>query len=323
MSTPNAWPAVTDRAALRAWMEARRNDVGTPPTTMTGLRERQFQKLAQSFVCEEPHESPRRPVLKFALDGEPVPGHKIEAAVLGGWLATLQKTVHSVAYALDEMRLTREAGPVPKAIQFATRLLAGPVFASSYGMVLEGVQTPAQAEIPGTGDGQLLDLAINRIMDIADQASATSDAAEAILDSALPLGRRAISHLSELSDVLASSGANVTFTWQSKTTKSRVARLTSTAADRCHKALESAQVEDSDEQLVGTLVGGSKVRGFIELETPDRVAVIRTGKDDDVTHWLATYAERRVVADVHVLTARSPGGREHKSYLLMDLGEPT
>ncbi|MFE7462679.1 hypothetical protein ACFU6R_01055 [Streptomyces sp. NPDC057499] len=326
MSTPKAWPDVTDKDALRAWMEARRDDAGPPSVTMAELRERQLNKLSSDFLGEAEEGSRgtfQRPVLRFALDGGPVPGHKIEAGVLGGWLTALQAAVSSVANALDDVRPTRDSGPVPKAIQTATKLLAGPVFASSYGMVLEGAEVPVQAEIPGIGDEQLLDLAVNRILDIAEQANLSSGAADAVLDAALPLGRRAISHLSDLSEVLASSGANATFTWQSKETSSRVARLSSINADRCRKALRSAHVEDNVERISGILVGGSKIRGFIELEpAAGNVMIVRAPKDE-VTHFLASYAERRVVADVHVLTARSPGGREHRSYLLLglELGE--
>ncbi|GAA2614368.1 hypothetical protein GCM10010425_03540 [Streptomyces spororaveus] len=327
MSTPKAWPDLADKAALREWMVARRDDGVRPPArTMAELRARQLQKISRTLrdgVDPEPSEQPRRPILQFALDGESVPGHKVEAGVLGTWLEALQTAVHSVAYALDEMRPTHQAGPVPKGIQAATKLLAGPVFASSYGMVLEGSATPGQRELPGTGNDQLLDRAINRILDVADEADSASGAEEAVLDAALPLGRRAISHLAELSEILASTGTNVTFTWQSEATERRVSRLTTSSADHCRKALRSAQVEDSTDRLTGTVVGGSKIRGVIELETSGRVVLIRTQKDA-VTQLLATYAERQVSADVHVLTARSPGGREHHSYTLLnlDLNEP-
>ncbi|MEV7830397.1 hypothetical protein AB0P12_07170 [Streptomyces subrutilus] len=290
---------------------------------MAELRERQLRKLGCAMggdLGPDSGERDRRPILRFSLDGEAVPGHTVEAGVLGGWLQALQSAVNSVAYALDEMSLKHEAGPVPKRIQAVTRLLSGPIFASSYGMVLEGSAAPALAELPGSGSDLLLDRAINRILDIADQAGASPEAEEAVLDAALPLGRRAMNHLAELSDVLASSGTSVSFTWESKATERRFSRLTNGNAEHFRKALKSAQVEDSRERLLGTLVGGSRLRGFIELETSDgRVVVIRTEKFD-VTQLLATYTQHRVIADVHMLTARSPGGREHRSFLLLELG---
>ncbi|MFE9990346.1 hypothetical protein ACFYRK_26195 [Streptomyces sp. NPDC005381] len=58
---------------------------------------------------------------------------------------------------------------------------------------------------------------------------------------------------------------------------------------------------------------------MIEIEVEgDGVMVIRAPKED-VTALVATYAERQVTAEVHVLTARSPGGREHRSYALLNL----
>ncbi|WP_158711059.1 hypothetical protein [Streptomyces albus] len=249
---------MNDKTALRQWMAARRNDGDNPPArTKAGLRARQLQKLSYVMRGSEDHESlerPARPILRFALDGEPVPGHKVEVGVLGNWLQALQTAVHSVAYALDEMRPTREAGPVPKGIQGVTKLLSGPVFASSYGMILEGSPAPGQDELPGTGT-DLLDRTINKILDVTDQAGSASGPEDAVLDAALPLGRRAISHLSELSAVLASTGANVTLTWESKITERRVSRLTSMDAERCRKALKSARVEGSDDRLIGTVVG--------------------------------------------------------------------
>ncbi|WP_409059679.1 hypothetical protein [Streptomyces sp. SYP-A7185] len=185
-------------------------------------------------------------------------------------------------------------------------------------MILEGAADSAQAELPGIGTDALLDRAINRIFDVADRASSGIGAEEAVLDAALPLGRRVIKHLSELSDVLASSGTDVTLSWETKATARR-ASFSSESAERCRSALRAAQVEDSNARLEGTVVGGSKVRGVIEIEVEGSgVVVIRTLKED-VTALVAAYAERHVVADVHVLTARSPGGREHRSYALLDL----
>ncbi|MFD5111374.1 hypothetical protein ACFWNG_03500 [Streptomyces sp. NPDC058391] len=265
-------------------------------------------------------EPSRRPVLRFALDGPPVQKHRVESAVLGDWLKAFQTAVQSVAYALDELRPTNDSGPVPKEIQRATKLYSGPAFASSYGMVLEGTSVQNQEELPvfGNSDG-LLDRAINRILDVTDRADSGPGAEDSVLDMTLPLGRRAISHLSELSDVLAATGADVTLTWQSLSTVSRTSRLSSAGADRCRRVLRAAEVEEHRDRLLGTVVGGSKLRGVIEIEVAGQgVVVIRTLKEK-VTAFLGAYAERQVAADVHVLTARSPLGREHHSYLLLDL----
>ncbi|MFD7663263.1 hypothetical protein [Streptomyces sp. NPDC059788] len=213
----------------------------------------------------------------------------------------------------------REAGPVPKDVQRATKLFSGPVFASSYGMVLEGADEHGPAQLPGTGNDTLLDLAINRIFDVADQASSAEGAEDAVLDSALPLGRRVISHLLELSDVLASSDTGVTLSWESKSTARRTSAISAESAERCRKALRAADVDEQDDRLIGTVVGGSKLRGCIELDVAGTgVVLVRTSKDD-VPGLLATYADREVAAAVHVLTARSAGGRVHHSYILLDM----
>ncbi|MFJ3185905.1 MULTISPECIES: hypothetical protein [Streptomyces] len=325
MTAKHRFPDMADKAALRAWMAARRTETPrkSPPRTLAEFRSLQLKKLARTLQGDsdlpELPQDRERPVLKFALDGKSVRNHRAEASVLGDWLHTLQTAVQSVAYALDDLRQRREAGPVPGEIKRATRLFSGPVFASSYGMVLQGAPNLGQAELPGSGTEVLLDKAINRLFDITDGASKESDAEEAILDAVLPLGRRAIKQLSDLSHILASSGTNVTLTWESKTTTHRTSTFTSASAARCRKALQDARIEDASERLTGLLVGGSKLRGFIELEVAGKgLIVVRTAKDD-VTGILAVHTDKEVKADVHVLIARSPGGREHRSYVLIDL----
>lgn len=323
MSTPHSLPDATDKKAMRAWLAAARSESSEKPVprTMPELRSAQLRRMAQSLHAEvgtEPVDLSGHPVLRFALDGETVRANRVESAVLGDWLRALQTAVQSVANAIDDLRPTRDTGPVPREIQRATKLFSGPVFASSYGMVLEGASDSGQAELPGLGTDALLDRAINRIFDVADSASSGVGAEDAVLDVALPLGRRVIKHLSELSDVLASSGTNVTLSWETKVTARRTS-FSSESAERCRSALRAAQVEDANARLEGTVVGGSKVRGVIEIEVEgDGVIVIRAPKED-VTALVATYAERQVTADVHVLTARSPGGQEHRSYALLDL----
>ncbi|WP_344263643.1 hypothetical protein [Streptomyces sodiiphilus] len=316
-------PDAEDKSALREWLAARRSELAEkpPPRTLSELRALQLKRLARSLQEDAPEQAdevPSPPVLRFALDGGGVRANRVESALLGEWLQALQATVQSVAYALDELRLTRDAGPVPKSVQSVTKLFSGPLFASSYGMVLEGGPVPELVEMPGTGTDRLLDRAVNRIFDVADRASSASDAEEAVLDAALPLGRRAISHLSELAGVLASAGANVTLNWESSTTIRRTT-FTSASAERCRSVLRSAHVDEGEDRLAGTLVGGSKVRGVIEIEIPDgRVELVRAPKEE-VTALLASHAKRHVVADVHVSTARSAGGREHRSYALIGL----
>lgn len=327
MNNPGGLPDPTDPDALRAWLEARRETPeGVPPVrTLAELQAAQRKRLLRQLNDgDSPRpvgsDAARRPLLRFALDGPPVKNHRIESAVLGDWLRAFQTAVQSVAYALDDLRPTYDSGPVPKEIQRVTKLFSGPVFASSYGMVLEGTPTQSQDELPGIGNSdELLDRAINRILDVTDRAGSGPGAEDAVLDMALPLGRRVISHLSELSNVLAATGADVTLTWESQTTETRTSRLSSDGADRCRKALRAAEVEENTQRLHGTLVGGSKIRGVVEIEAAGEGVVVARTLKQDVTRHLAAYADRQVVADVSVLTARSPLGREHRSYTLIDL----
>ena len=327
MSTPGL-PDPEDTQALRAWLAARAETSIGPERvrTLAELDAFQLRRLRNDLVHRVGNAGPvgdeksSRPLLRFSLDGPPVKKNRIESAVLGDWLKAFQAAVYSVAYALDELRPTRDSGPIPKEIQKLTRLYSGPVFASSYGMVLEGAPVRPQEELPGVGrsDG-LLDQAVNRILDVADGAGSGSGAEDAVLDAVLPLGRRAISHLSELSDVLVVTGADVTLTWQSKSTVSRTSHFTADSADRCRRVLRAAEVEDRVDRIHGTLVGGSKVRGVIEVEVTGQGVIVVRAPKEDVTGLLSGYAERQVAVDVQVLTARTALGREHHSYQYLDI----
>jgi hypothetical protein len=326
MSTPRRLPDPADEEALRAWLAARREKPAgrAPVRTLaefhSAQRKRLLRALNSDTSAQPGNDAPRRSVLRFALDGPPVKEHRIEAAVLGDWLKAFQIAVQSVAYALDDLRPTSDSGPVPKEIQRLTKLFSGPVFASSYGMVLEGPPTRDQDELPGIGNAdELLDRAVNRILDVTDRADSGPDAEDAVLDMALPLGGRVINHLTELSNVLVTTGARVTLTWQSQSTVSRTSRLSAEGADRCRRVLLAAEVEEATERLSGTVVGGSKIRGVVEIEIAGAGVVVARTHKENVTRYLAEYATREVVADVSVLTARSPLGREHRSYALIAL----
>lgn len=325
MNTARNLPDRSDPEAVRRWLAARREKLPgvSPVRTLSEFESAQNKRLLRAVnagLGVDHDVAIEKPVLRFSLDGPAVQDHQIESGLLGDWLKHLQAVVQSVAYALDELRPTHDSGPVPKDIQRLTKLYSGPVFASSYGMVLEGRSRIGQEEASGVGDGEvLLDRTMNRILDLTDSAGSGPAAEDAVLDVAVPLGRRAMRHLAELSNVLATAQADVTLTWQSQSTVSRTSRLTSDNADRCRRALRADDLDDRTERYRGVVVGGSKIRGVIEIELErGDVIVVRTSKRD-VTALLGAHAERTVEAEVHVLTARSPLGREHHSYTLVGI----
>ncbi|MFI5758113.1 ATP-binding protein [Streptomyces sp. NPDC051569] len=80
-----------------------------------------------------------------------------------------------------------------------------------------------------------------------------------------------------------------------------------------------ADEADRPSRLLGTLVGGSKVEGTVELDVPGQgVVVVRTGQAD-VPALLRTYANRRVAAEVDALNGPSPVGRERQRRQLLGL----
>ncbi|MGW1349310.1 hypothetical protein ACWCQE_08575 [Streptomyces sp. NPDC002409] len=91
----------------------------------------------------------------------------------------------------------------------------------------------------------------------------------------------------------------------------------SSGAQRCRETLGAADFAHHSDTLTGTVVGGSKVRKTVEIEVP-RCGVVTVRADREVTALLSAYANHTVRAKVLVTTARSPLGREHHSYLLLD-----
>ncbi|MGW8885231.1 hypothetical protein [Streptomyces sp. NPDC055749] len=326
MNAPQNLPDPSDRQALLAWLQANRSKApGNAPVHSLGeLATAQHRRLRNAMAHGRPlgdqgQQDALRRSLCLALDGPPVRDHRIESSVLGGWLTALQTAVTSVAHALDDQRPTHDSGPVPKEIQRATKLYSSAVFPSSYGMFLEEAPPEAQQELHDVGTMEsLLDRAMSTILDLTDKAESGAGAEDAILAAALPLGRRASGHLSLLSGVVADADARVRLTWQSPHAGLRTSTLSSDGAQRCRQTLRAAVFEDLEDTLLGTVVGGSKVRGTVEIEVADR-GVVTVRADREVTALLSAYANRTVRTKVLVTTARSPLGREHHSYLLLDL----
>ncbi|MFE6287827.1 hypothetical protein [Streptomyces sp. NPDC057877] len=240
--------------------------------------------------------------------------------MLGQWLISFQEAVTTVAHALDESRPTHDYGPLPQAVRKATRLYAAATFPSSYGMVLEEAPVGAdELPLPDVATKEsLLDRAMGQILDITDRAEAGPGAVDAVIETALPLGGRVFSRLADLTDVLADSGADIRLTWSSPYGGVRASRLGARGAQQCRDALRAVQPEEQQQQMVGRLVGGSMLRRTVEIETADR-GVITARVDHEVTSLLSAYANRRITADVLVSTARSPHGREHHSYVVLQL----
>ncbi|PJM97167.1 hypothetical protein [Streptomyces sp. CB01373] len=325
MNAPQNLPDPSDKDALRAWLRANRGKAPghDPVRSPDELASAQRLKLLKAVGLgtgdtEAGHE---RRSLRLALTGTPVKEHSVESSVLGQWLVSFQDTVSTVAHALDESRPTHEYGPIPNAVRKATRLYATATFPSSYGLVLE--EAPAdesELPLPDVASAEsLLDRAMWTVLDLTDRAGAGPGAVDAVIAAALPLGSRVFSRLADLTEVLADSGVDISLTWSSPYSGVRASRLGARSAQQCRDALRAVQPEESEEQLTGRLVGGSKLRGTVEIETVDR-GVITARVDHEVTSLLSAYANRQITAEVLVSTVRSPHGREHHSYAVRRLG---
>lgn len=151
-------------------------------------------------------------------------------------------------------------------------------------MVLEEAPPEAQQELHDIGTTEsLLDRAITTILDLTDKAESGADADDAVLAAVLPLGRRASGHLSTLSGVVADADARV---------RLRSSTLSSEGAQRCRQTLRAADFEDREDTLLGTVVGGSKVHGTLEIEVSEH-EVVAVRADREVTALLSAYVGYR------------------------------
>ncbi|MEU5098406.1 hypothetical protein [Streptomyces sp. NPDC020996] len=324
MNTSRNLPDPSDKEALQAWMRANRGKAPgrEPVRSADELAAAQRRKLLEAvgLATGDAKAGPVRRSLRLALEGTPVREHRVDSSVLGQWLISFQETVSTIAHALDESRPTHDYGPLPQAVRKATRLYAAATFPSSYGMVLEEAPTDEDAlPLPGMVSAQsLLDRAMGTVLDITDRAEGGPGAVDAVIETALPLGGRVFNRLTELTGVLADSGTDISLAWSSPYNGMRASRLGSSSARRCRDALGAAQPEERRMPLAGRLVGGSMLRGTVEIETGDR-GVITAHVNHEVTSLLSAYANRRVIADILVSTVRSPHGREHHSYVVLEL----
>jgi hypothetical protein len=324
VNTPQNLPDPSDKEALRAWLRANRGKApGHDPVRSTNeLEAAQRRKLLRAVGLETGEvESGRvKRSLQLALTGSPVKDHRVESAVLGRWLTSFQDTVSAIAHALDESRPTHDSGPLPRVVQKATRLYAAATFPSSYGLVLEEAPTDEdELFLPDVASTEsLLDRAMGTVLDITDRAGTGAGAVDAVIAAALPLGSRVFSRLADLTDVLADSGADIRLTWSSPYSGVRASQLAAKSAQQCRDALRAVHPEEREDRLVGILVGGSKVRGTVEIETVDK-GVITARVQEEVTGLLGAYANREITAQVLVSTVRSPHGREHHSYVVLRL----
>lgn len=324
MNNQQNLPDPSDKEALRAWMRANRTKAAgrRPVRSADEFAAAQRHKLLKAIGCaaHTTDSGVARRSLRLALEGTPVREHRVESSVLGQWLTSFQEAVTTVAHALDESRPTHDYGPLPQAVRKATGLYAAATFPSSYGMVLEEAPTDEE-QLPLLGVAStesLLDRAMGTVLDITDRAQTGPGAVDAVIETALPLGGRVFNRLADLAEVLADSGTDVSLTWSSPYNGVRASRLGHENAQRCRDALRAAQPEEHTAQLVGRLVGGSMLRGTVEIETADR-GVITARVDDEVTSLLSAYANRRIAAELLVSTVRSPHGREHHSYVVLNL----
>ncbi len=328
-----AFPSGGDREAARRWLRERTPDVlpGPAPTHSSLLREQRDRLLAQAGYPTDlgPTNTAK---LDLALDGPAVIDHSASLSLLGAFFTSLQNLVTAVAQALEGTPTT--AGQVAGYIVTATQLRSAPAFPSSYGLHLYGPDTAALAWQQGplpleAGDPPppestpgLLPDAVSTLLDITDlaQDQDSAGAQEALLERLLPLGQRALGHLTTFAGTLAQHDASLKMTWQPDSDQARTVSLSTGAALRLKGLSEDVRFSEPDERVLeGELIEASLRRGSVVIQV-DSGTIVSARTEAAVTPRLRDdLLGKRIEARVQVTVARYAGGRQREIYVVTEI----
>jgi hypothetical protein len=311
------------RADLRA-LESQLGEFGDLDDLSPGAR-LMFRGLSQ--VKEDLHTDlldARRARLDVVLQGLPVSGHEVRVDALARLLHSLQESVSSVAQAMIGKATARASIPGP--LRDATALRLSGVFAGSFGATLRGPILTDDDEVTlfelDAQTETLMDLAVEKVLDVLALASDSGPIDDAIVEAVLPLGARSYKHLKELSAAIIDEEMSAQIDFASPAVERRTAILDKRVARSLGDALGRTRITEDQEVMVGHLGTVSDIRNRVELQTADKIISARV--PDEVVPELARFYSRRVSATFDVTIARSlVTGEERRSYLLVGLADAT
>lgn len=253
-------------------------------------------------------------LLDLVLTREPGGGTGGELPLLAGVLASLQDSVASIAQVLTGRPTAR--GVIPVEIQETVGLRVDALSPGSLKLRMVPATIAAQQNIFADSEGTLLELSVERLLDLLGR---TSEERLELLSDVADLGPRVTTHIQAFSRVLSDSRANVDLSWRSVSLE-KTARLHARAAGELDELLR--EVEERTRTLVytGRLVGGSLIRRTFELELEPPESTVLAGR---VTEEAVGPLEERfgqdVTATLEVKESRLPSGETKETHLLTHL----
>lgn len=258
--------------------------------------------------------------LEVTLGGAPVTRHTVAAAFAGQFLDRLQSLMTSVAQALSEQVTLR--APVGREIAERAELRLTATAPGSFRLLLNP-PTPEQPTLLPDDDA-LLDRSVTAVLDVLRAAGLADEARSTLLDRALPLGRRARSHLEGLSRLMIGADATASFQHARPGEKPQRALLDPERGRRIEAALSGAREHRETVRIRGRLIGASWRTTTFDLEVVDdqgAVSVIRGAVDPDLRERVGAAFDQEVTAVLtrHVLTTDT--GDETVTHELAGLAE--
>jgi hypothetical protein len=238
----------------------------------------------------------------FALDGDPVDRHSVQAKFLGSFLAKVQELVNAIAQVRTSVPTNRSS--VPRNIITENRLMVTGFAPSSFAVKLRLAKREEPdlfGEIPSQDT-------LNTLAELV-----RGDALPASL-AAFAKHARVRKHYSELLEMVAKSGANIRISTKSAPYG---VRLTTSEARNRAELLDTLLSDVNDVDFTGELVGGSIERDRFELKANDEIIqgrVSGTAREQlkSLTFGCRVHAELIVETQM----AEDGGGEPKSTYFL-------
>jgi hypothetical protein len=245
------------------------------------------------------------PAAAFLIDGGPATNESVRAGFLGRMLVEFQEAVYALVQSLTEGAHLRGAYS-DQVARLGTLRVAG-LARGSYGVVLEGPSLPIQDDLfpADARDLQLpLDDSVGLLLDLFASAASPQRGADELLDLALAMAPRAISHIQAMASQSASHGARLKITWQNHRTEQRHVELGQVDAFILSNVLADIETTSRDERLIGKLAELSMIRDRFTLQLEDG-STRRGTIDPSIRDQVAVYMNRIAEVDLVMTVKRS------------------
>ncbi|MFB8403835.1 hypothetical protein [Streptomyces sp. NPDC055912] len=321
MTAATPFPDPSDKEALRQWMRNNRNaQAHGKPATPEEFSVVQRARLLRDASGPKATESGRRR-LDVALTGAATEQHTVRVSTLGAFLTNLQESVSAVAQAL--VGRPTSAASIPRYIREATALSAAATFPSSFGVAMYGPEPQDHQDglFPEHGGEvrTVLDQAVDAVLDVVDLSESLGQSDDLLAEHLVPLGQRALKHIGALTAGLTDANVGLRVAWHAQEGRVRRSQWNAGGVQRVHYLCEHSEFSIAEvTTVVGWLGAASAFNGKVEIRT-DSGEIVRASTDEELIPQLDRYFNKRVAAQVEVISVRASGRPERKIYSVLSL----